>query len=280
MSGRKRLPSTLMAIKSIYQGYIKDMGDQRYFMIGDSSVNKVRIYGVVLSRQDRVSRKGREFTTILLDDGSDTIGLTVWSYPTKEMIDGEEKVVYNPIDMVENVKNGDILDVIGRVREFNDAFFISPSSVSIQDDIEWEIHRRTQLVRKELEMKNLLAEERNIEDILAIQTQYQISSDDRSGEELSASMDEDEIEPFEQPELEENLPSRPQPEAIAVPEGDLKEKILATLSNDADKNTIDQISARLGIGQEQISKVINELVTSGEIFDTGKSRYLSLNASI
>ena len=188
MSGKKRQPSHILRIHEIHHGEMQDMGDRSYFLIEGQPIHRVRLFGIVLDRRENISKSNRRFISLRIDDGTDTISVTVWSYPTRE--DGE--VVFDPKDMLEDVQPGDVVDILGRVREYDGEFFISPNSVTIQDGIEWEIHRRTQLVQTALQEKNLLGEDRPLFSQISEQT------DDEAGagleqlkEEVLQNMDPD-----------------------------------------------------------------------------------------
>ena len=149
---RKRQPSKLLTLNEIHQGHLLEMPDKKYFMIGKEAIPKVQVYGCVIEKRDISPPDKRRFITIQIDDGTDTIGLTVWSYPKNEYGD--------PITMLEDVEVGDIVDVIGRVRDFNDEFFINPQAVTKKTDgVIWEIYRRTQILKQKMEHSSLQSEE-------------------------------------------------------------------------------------------------------------------------
>jgi RPA family protein len=93
-------------------------------------VSRARVLGTVVARF--VAEDGK-YAAVTLDDGSDTIRLKVFK-TTK------------PLDAL-NV--GDIVDVIGKIREYEGERYIIPEVAKRVDDPNYEILRRLELVYKE-----------------------------------------------------------------------------------------------------------------------------------
>ncbi|MHA2503494.1 MAG: OB-fold nucleic acid binding domain-containing protein [Candidatus Kariarchaeaceae archaeon] len=176
MSRRKRYPSVQFRIRDLYRGEIKQLRDLRYFELDGEDVPRVNLFGVAVDKYDGVTQNNRKFATVRLDDGTDTIQLKVWSRPTE---DEEGNIVADPYLLLKPISIGDMLSVIGRVREYNGEFFIDPTTVTVMDDIEWEINQRIQLIQSTMDSKELNA----VEDIPLVP----VSNSD----ELTVSEDED-----------------------------------------------------------------------------------------
>lgn len=146
MKGRKRQSGSLFRIKNIYEGHFQEMVDQIFFIWNEKAIPKIRIYGVVIDRYDKYEKDELSFSSLTLDDGSETIRMKLWSRNTKD-----SEYSFNPITLAEGVKVGDIIDVLGKVREYSGEFYIVPESISKSLDLDWEIHRRTKLLKTDME---------------------------------------------------------------------------------------------------------------------------------
>ncbi|MDH5401116.1 MAG: OB-fold nucleic acid binding domain-containing protein [Candidatus Heimdallarchaeota archaeon] len=142
MKVRKRKPGKLMRISQIYLGEIIDLEDQKIYRLNNKVISKVRIFGVVLSKNE-YSNEGNKNCIILLDDGSDTIELRMWSRPIKR----DDGSIEDQYTMINPVKEGQIIDVIGKVREYNEEMYIIPEIIQTNLSIQWEINRRANLIK-------------------------------------------------------------------------------------------------------------------------------------
>lgn len=134
MSSRKRLPSEFLSLKQVYQGAMKQVEDNKIFFLGNRSISRVRVFGVILSRFDNISSNDTPYVSLLLDDGTDTIYLRFW--------ESEYGSALTAKIIMEQAKSGQIVDVIGKIREFNDQRYIAPELISLNKTIQWEMHRR------------------------------------------------------------------------------------------------------------------------------------------
>lgn len=121
---------------------IKDIVDGE-FVRGDSrwepnciltplmeEVSRIRVLGNVVSRY---VDEDERYASIGLDDGSDTISARVFQ-------DG--------VPLLHEVKLGDIVDVVGKVKEYEDERYINLESVWRVDDPNWGLVRRLELLLK------------------------------------------------------------------------------------------------------------------------------------
>jgi hypothetical protein len=105
-------------------------------------VSRVRVMGVVVSR---FVNEDRKYASITLDDGSDTIGA---------------KAFREDVELLMDVKPGEIVDVVGKVKEYGGEKYINVESVWHVDDPNWELVRRLELLikRKKAEVKGISLE--------------------------------------------------------------------------------------------------------------------------
>lgn len=150
MKSRKRQHGRLMRLHDIYKGKVIPVGDQKVYIFNDDGVPRVRVYGVILQRYDSPTNSENKFSYLTIDDGSDTIRLKLWSRP----INQDNGQIYDRYSILEGIKQGDIVDVLGRVREYEGELFIVPESIS-KKTINWEINRRAKLLKQDIENKGM-----------------------------------------------------------------------------------------------------------------------------
>ena len=92
-------------------------------------VSRARIMGTVVSRF--VSEDGN-FASVTLDDSTDTI----------------RAKAFKEITVLEPVEIGDLVDMIGKVREYNEEIYVIPEVVKKVSDPNLELLRRADLLRK------------------------------------------------------------------------------------------------------------------------------------
>jgi len=98
----------------------------------DEKVSRVRVMGTAVARY--VS-ENQEYGAITLDDSTDTIGVRVFK---------------EGVELIKNVKPGDIVDVVGRLKEYQGERYISGESIHRIDDANWEFLRRLELLFNDL----------------------------------------------------------------------------------------------------------------------------------
>jgi len=91
-------------------------------------VTRVRVMGTVV---DKFVRDDRNYATLRIDDGSETVGLRAWQNGVKEL---------------EGFEIGDTVDIIGRVREFNGEVYLIPELIIRIDDPNWELVRELEVI--------------------------------------------------------------------------------------------------------------------------------------
>jgi hypothetical protein len=101
--------------------FIKELHDH------ERKVSRVRILGTVVAKF--VSDTG-SFGSLTLDDGSDTI---------------QARVFREDMERIEVIRPGDIVDLIGRVKEYNGENYVSLESAVRIDDPNWELVRKLEL---------------------------------------------------------------------------------------------------------------------------------------
>lgn len=91
-------------------------------------VTRVRVMGTVV---DKFIREDQGYATLRIDDGSETISLRAWQETAKEL---------------DKFNLGEIIDVVGRVREFNGEIYLVPELLIRVEDPNWELVRELEII--------------------------------------------------------------------------------------------------------------------------------------
>ncbi|MDD5416721.1 MAG: OB-fold nucleic acid binding domain-containing protein [Candidatus Aenigmarchaeota archaeon] len=113
----RRMTSKKAAINEITKGkFIKKTGfESSYILTGlGRKLSRVRVLGLVV---DKYVKEGSNYAAITLDDGTDTIRCKVFII-TK---------------IFDNVTKGDLIDVFGKLKEYNNEVYIMPEIISKAD---------------------------------------------------------------------------------------------------------------------------------------------------
>ncbi len=147
MSVLKRKSAKFFRVYKIHQTKIKvdpDYDNLKIYKIDGQKVVRVRLFGIITRKYEKIGDDGKKAVFMTLDDGTDTISLNVWEFKLKE---GENEK--NTLDMIKGIEVGDIVDVIGKIRDYNDEFFISLENIK-KKDIEWEMNKRAMFLTSEI----------------------------------------------------------------------------------------------------------------------------------
>lgn len=122
----KRSPAIKVRIADINQGAWKEKFLE---LRTGEQVSRARIMGTVATKF--ISEDGN-FANITLDDSTDTVRAKTW----------------DNIKILEKVKIGDIVDLIGKARIYNEEIYIVPEIVRKIEDPNFELLRRLELIKK------------------------------------------------------------------------------------------------------------------------------------
>ena len=108
--------------------YVKGAGDwdPNYIQINENQISRVNLIANVVMKNDN---EEKTYSSIVLDDGTETINVKCWREDTKRL---------------ENINVGDIILLIGRIREFNDEIYVTPEIVK-QTNFDWALVRKQEL---------------------------------------------------------------------------------------------------------------------------------------
>ncbi|MEM7815885.1 MAG: OB-fold nucleic acid binding domain-containing protein [Candidatus Aenigmatarchaeota archaeon] len=128
----ERMTARKVRIAEITNGrWVKNEGLEPSFVVTPSGeqVSRARIMGTVVSK---FVSEDENFASITVDDSTDTIRVKTFK-------------TVKPLDVVQT---GDIVDVIGKVREYNAEVYIMPEIVRKIEDPNLELLRRLELIAK------------------------------------------------------------------------------------------------------------------------------------
>ncbi|MCY3411173.1 MAG: hypothetical protein INQ03_05990 [Candidatus Heimdallarchaeota archaeon] len=231
----KREPGRLMRIIDIYnRGKIIEFDGKKYFQMDDATlVKRVRLFGTCVARYDKPNEENEEdYSALTIDDGSDTIRIKVWSRPFKRQ-DGS---MYNQYDLVNNIKVGDMIDILGKVREWENEFYVIPDQIAVKNDISWEINRRSKLFSLDVDQYGL-----NPQD----EAESGYESDYEGEESMEMESDLSEVQRFEN-----------------------------SFSSNVDENSLELLITRSGLNKDQITELIKEYGMDGKVLNPKPGYYL------
>src|SRR3989338_5666035 len=105
---RKRITSVNARISSIGSGkFVAQEGFNPNYVLSDAGerLSRVRVLATVV---DKFVAETGKFASVTLDDGTDTI----------------RAKVFTALSMLENISTGDTVDVIGRIKEYNEEVYM------------------------------------------------------------------------------------------------------------------------------------------------------------
>ena len=112
--------------------YVKESGewDPNYLFVKDKKISRVNIIATVV---DKLTHEGANYGSIELDDGSGKIRVKAWR---------------EDVSLFSDIKLGDLVLLLGRVREFNDEIYLTPEIVKPLKDLVWAKIRKLELLKE------------------------------------------------------------------------------------------------------------------------------------
>jgi len=210
----------------------------------DQRVSRARVLGTVV---EKFVRDDQGYATLRLDDGSETISIRAWREGVKELME---------------FKVGDLIDVIGRVREFEGEIYLVPELIVRVGDPNWELVRELEVLRAR---KLALAQGKR----------PQLKAEPKlAPRQLNIEL------PAPPPGVEpvvEKLEEAEEPPLPEVPD-ETKKKVLLALEklDKGDGATPADLAAELDLPRETVEDALRVLIVDGEIFEprAGKFRRL------
>ncbi len=206
-------------------------------------IPRARVLGTVV---DKFVRDDQGYATLRLDDGSETISLRAWREGVPEFA---------------GFKMGDLIDVIGRVREFEGEVYLVPDLILRVEDSNWELVRELEILRaRRLALAQGVRPQPKEAKLEPRQLQIELA---QTSPEVGPTIET--IEEVEAPPLPE------------VPDETKKRVILAIEKLDKGEGTAPtDIAAELDLHQADVEDALRVLIVDGEIFEPRAGRFRRL----
>lgn len=250
----KRLTAYKVRIKDILAGkYVTQEGFKPNYILTTygQKVSRVRVMAIVINKF--VSNDSK-YAFIVLEDGTESIRVKS----------------FQDINLFENVKMGQIIDFIGKVREYDNEIYLIPEVIRIVEDPNIETLRKLEImkVRKEVDKKR---------DIV-IDNKNKFGSLNELKEELSKKygIDEGDVENLLESEGLKEEKTEEDKKEIDV---DTARKIVLKVIEELDKGEgvdYQMILEKSGLPQQVTENGINELLSEGSCYEprAGKVKVL------
>ena len=199
-------------------------------------ITRARVMGTVV---DKFLSEDQNYCALRIDDGSETLRLKGWKEQARQLAE---------------FKIGDLVDAVGRVREYGGEIYLVPDVITKVEDPNWELVRELEILKAR---KQALAEGRR----------PKLKPEVRTLELEAPEIHEKPTEEIE--EIEELLPEVP---------AEVKNKVLLALDK-LDKGEgvgPAEIAAELNMPQSEVEEALRALIADGDIFEPkiGKFRRL------
>lgn len=192
---------------------------------------KISRVNLIASVTEKFLSEDENYSTITIDDGTEAIRV---------------KTFRENVSLLKNIKPGDIVLVIGKIKEYNEEVYVNGEIIRKVEDVNYESLRKLEILNQLVEQKKA------IEGI----------------KKLFGKVPEEELKNYAKSKGIENL------DAIienlkATKEIDYKPKVLKLIESldEGEGVEISKILELSDLPENVIEKAINELLASGEIFE-------------
>jgi len=191
-------------------------------------LSRARIMGTVV---DKFLRDDGSYSTLTIDDGTGVLRLKAWG---------------RDVGRISGVGVGALVDVIGRVKEFEGEVYLTPEILMMVPDPNWEVVRDLEIVKNR---RKLLA--RGVKPKVRVRPEPT---------EVSAG----------QTEIPDTVNAEPLPPS---PSEEIKEKVLVALSGYPDGAGASDISGKIGLDRQEVEEALKELLLDGKVYEPEAGKY-------
>jgi len=241
MVERKRLTAYKAGLTELASGqFVKKEGFQSSYVLTSlgRKLSRVRIMGLVV---DKFISQDGNYATLTLDDGSETLRCKIF-INTK---------------LIEDITPGDLVDVIGKVREYQEEVYIAPEIVRKVNG-NWETLRLLELKKTWKKQRELISK------VQELQTQ---TSDvvELTALASKAGLNPDEVQGIAEAK-ELNLVKE---EAKVEATSELRDKVLKLIESkdEGEGADYDILLKESGLAEEQLDAALTELLESGICYE-------------
>lgn len=237
---RVRLTAKVASNKEIITGkFVKKSGFESSYVLTNlgRKLSRVRLMGVIV---DKFISPDERYATATLDDSTETIRC-------KSFID---------VKIINELNNGDLVDVFGRLREYNGEVYVMPEII-VKANPNLETLRMLELEKINREQKEKIEKVRELK---------RKSSDANELKELAKQFMS--VEDFESIlEAEELIESEVEEKTVAVSE--VKSRILKLIDsmNEGEGAKYSEILKKSGLPESDVDQAIQELLETGVCYE-------------
>ncbi len=138
----RRKPAKKLRIRDLKQLEVFEFDEQKFFKYRGQSIHKVEIFGTVVQKYVGTSQNNKRYAVITIDDGTATIKVKQWV----------------ETEIIEKAELGELVDIVGKPREFQGEIYIAPEIIQHNQTIADELLRRAELIEQEVEEYGLIPE--------------------------------------------------------------------------------------------------------------------------
>lgn len=235
MVEKKRLTAIKTKIRNIASGkFVTQEGLEPNYVIAmdGTRISRARVLATVV---DKFISDDKKFSSITIDDGSDTIRVKA----------------FNSL-ILDSLQLGDTVDVIGRLKNYEDETYISPENIFFINDPNFEILRELELIDIEKKWENKKS----------VVLNYNKQVSDLS--ELKELMKEFSVKPEEVESILQSSESEDEPG-----NDDKKAKILEIIEKTDSSDGCDYslLIAHSGLPEDEVDSIVEELLENGVCFE-------------
>ncbi len=221
-------------------------------------VSRVRILGSVVSK---FVSDDKNYSTVTLDDGSDTITVRTFE---------EERELLEGIDL------GDMVDVVGKVKDYQEERYITPESMWKLDDPNWELVRKLELLST---VKSRTFSEKEVEvpsgDTRTIDEVSPVPKEDATPEANAIEVVEEviETEPTDKPS--KSKPSKKEKASGKGVDDNQKSSILKLIKDMDEGDGVKYVTLlkESQLAEEALEAVLNDLMGNGDVYEPKIGRF-------
>ncbi|UCG95432.1 MAG: hypothetical protein JSV92_00045 [archaeon] len=136
---QKRLTAIKTSIKPIIEGkYVKGEGFESNYVLTPTGlkISRARILGTVMTK---FVNDDRTYGFVVIDDQTETI----------------RAKIFKNLKLIENINQGDLVDAIGKVREYDGELYVMPEVIRKIDNPNFIILRKAELLEQSKTLENV-----------------------------------------------------------------------------------------------------------------------------
>jgi RPA family protein len=236
MAEKKRLIAMKVRISEITKGkWVPREGLNPNYVLARTGKRLSRVR-IIATAVNRFMSQDRKFASITLDDGTDTIRAKAFGSL-----------------ILENIKLGDIIDIVGKLKQYNDELYIVPEIIA-PANIGWEMLRELEIrkISREWDRKRALVkayqkQTSDVAELKSLALEFGISSEDVEGMVEAQEFGED----------------------IHVGKEEVKQRVLDLIASCDHGEGCDysELIERAGMQESALDETMQELLSEGSCFE-------------